>query len=145
MKITKQSKQKFFQNQKAFSVFYSFIYKYVASDVIHFRKGRWMKSLLNALSRSRCLPITACYLIQLDFVFHHDMLMLDIYRCCIIFDTLCRHLTKDSPGKLGGICGLSLCASACVLGVRVRFVRATGLEKQDRDAGGKSYIVLIKL
>ena len=71
------------------------------------------------------------------------MLMLDIYHCCIIFDTLCRHLTKDSPGKLGGICGLSLCASACVLGVRVRFVRATGLEKQDRDAGGESYIVLI--
>ena len=104
-----------------------------------------MKSLLNALSRSRCLPITTCYLIQLDFVFHHDMLVLDIYQCCIIFDTLCRHLTKDSPGKLGGICGLSLCASACVLGVRVRFVRATGLEKQDRDAGGKSYIVLIKL
>jgi len=47
-----------------------------------------------------------------------------------------RHLTSDSPGKLGGFCGL--CASSPVLGVRIRFVRATGLEKQDRDAGGKA-------
>lgn len=45
-----------------------------------------------------------------------------------------RHLTKDSPGRIGGLCGL--CGSAVSLGVKIRFVRAEGLEKQDNDAGG---------
>ena len=44
-----------------------------------------------------------------------------------------RHLTKDSPGKLGGFCGL--CGSGVVLGARIRLIRATGLEKQDRIGG----------
>jgi len=53
-----------------------------------------------------------------------------------------KHLTKDSPGKIGGICGI--CASVCVLGVRIRFVRATGLDKQDRDAGGADPYIIAK-
>lgn len=47
-----------------------------------------------------------------------------------------RQLVKDSPGRLGKCCGL--CGgSAPVLGVRVRFYKAEGLEKQDKDAGGE--------
>ena len=44
-----------------------------------------------------------------------------------------RHLTLDSPETLGGFCGL--CGSSVQLGARVRFVRAHGLEKQDKVGG----------
>ncbi|XP_067950121.1 calpain-5-like [Watersipora subatra] len=50
------------------------------------------------------------------------------------------HLTLDSPETLGGFCGL--CGSSVQLGARVRFVRAHGLEKQDKVGGADPYLLV---